>query len=398
VCLRRDRRLFTLLALLLVVFPLPFFVLHVSHWWAARYFTPQLPVFALAAGLGAGAAARALFRRRPAAETAVAGVLALALAGTAFLGGGRVFGGDLDRGMPHFGMREAAREVAQAAAPGDVVVFAPHPAERWYPRSIFSYYLGTDSRLPSGTVRLENCDDPACVRKWLESRPENTVWVVTPPPDQLRRMARVVRKKPEIQGISGVLRLFCPPPRALGESLLWTRLPGNAEGGQTALAEPLRLFPLEKGTASLRLEAGAEVSGEGDGALVVSVPADAPPEGRPAPTAWLHLSRAAGTACAEAETLLLTFDLRCDGVTPGGNPARTGRVIVAGPDGFWKDAYFISGSCDWREETVVLTRGGEFPEAAGGVRIGFGNRGGTGTFQVRNVRLWPLPPEGEAQP
>jgi hypothetical protein len=112
----------------------------------------------------------------------------------------------------------------------------------------------------------------------------------------------------------------------------------------------------------------------------------------------LQLSKASGAACAASDTLLLTFDLQCDGVTPGANPARTGRVIVAGPNNFWRDAHYILGTCDWREEAVVLTRGEEFPETGDGVRIGFGNRGGTGAFQVRNVRLWPLPPEENGHP
>ncbi len=436
---RGRRRMLAAVLPLLALFPLPFFLFHTSHWWTARYFTPQIPVLALMAGLGAGwlfsLLARMLsVRARPclsalpfgplargfsvrvrlclsvfsfgplacrlsAAGGVAACALSLALAGAALARGDALFDRDIYRDMPHVGMREAARGVARGAAPGDTVVFAPHPAQRWYPADIFEYYFKTGGG-PEG-VRTVHCDDPDCVAGELDENVENTVWVVTPNTEKLRWLARVVRAKSDIQGINALLTLACGTPASFEDSLLWTRPAGHEWRDRLARLDALRLFPAGDApgaAARLRLEPGTELEGDGVGmepSVRVFVPGDAPEQGRPTPTFWLNLAEEALPRLECAEVFLLSFEVKCLDVAAGANPARTGRVMVAAA-GFWRDVYFISGTCDWREERLVLTRGEELPGELKGLRFGFGNRGGTGTFWIRNVRLYPLRDDGGA--
>lgn len=396
---RGRRRMLAAVLPLLALFPLPFFLFHTSHWWTARYFTPQIPVLALMAGLGAGWLFGPLARRLPAAGGVAACALSLALGGAALTRGDALFGRDIYLDMPHFGMRDAARGVARGAAPGDTVVFAPHPAQRWYPADIFEHYFRTGGG-PEG-VRTVHCDDPDCVAGELDGNVENTVWVVTPNTEKLRWLARVVRAKSDIQGINALLTLACGAPAPFEDSLLWTRPAGHEWRDRLARLDGLRLFPAGDApgaAARLRLEPGTELDEGGGGeepSVRVFVPGDTPEQGRPTPTFWLNLAEAALPRLEGAEVFLLSFEVKCLDVAAGVNPARTGRVMAAAA-GFWRDIYFISGTCDWREERLVLFRGEELPGELKGLRFGFGNRGGTGTFWIRNVRLYPLRDDGGA--
>lgn len=59
---RRDRCLFTIVAAQFIIPPLPFFLIHSSHWYASRYFCSVLPLYTLLIALGLVAVAAFLAR------------------------------------------------------------------------------------------------------------------------------------------------------------------------------------------------------------------------------------------------------------------------------------------------------------------------------------------------
>jgi len=45
---------------------------------------------------------------------------------------------------------------------------------------------------------------------------------------------------------------------------------------------------------------------------------------------------------------------------------------------------YATGSSDWREYTLVFIPGADAPDGLVNPRIGFGNRGGTGAFEIED--------------
>ena len=94
-------------------------------------------------------------------------------------------------------------------------------------------------------------------------------------------------------------------------------------------------------------------------------------------------------------TYSLSLRLKCADLLPGKFPSRVLRVMVSGrePSGksYFGDFLRISGTHDWRRYEVQLVPGLNLPSGLRDIKVGVGNRGGSGTFWVDNLQLEKQP-------
>ncbi len=399
----RKRPLFFPFFCVIVLLPLPLFVIHASHWWSARYFLPQLPFLLMAAGLGAGGIVTLLLDLLPRYRTWVEAGISLAIVLAAFAAN-PPWAMDADtvyEPVPDHHMRDVAARILPSLDTEGLVLLVPQSIEGWHPLTILDFYLQRGNRACASVLR--ECPDLACVEAALKEKPAANAWVVTPNDTLLRRMTRVSGGDVGLQELTGGLSQACLPPVEVGDTLIWRR-PAVYTGYKEDKGAP-QLLPsgtLEGELPGGKLPEGAELvaskpSADAGRALQLSVSADTDPANRPTPTVWFPVSVPAKLRDTSPKAYLLCFDVKSDSVQPGTNPARTVRVMVSG-NGFWKDVFFVSGTHDWERRCVRLETGKDFPASPKGAKIGFGHRGGTGTVWFADIRLQPVPDSDTAAP
>lgn len=360
----------------------PFFFIDAGHTWSPRYFVVQIVALAMLSGFGvAGLAGR--FQRRRAAAFGVALLYAV------FLCLGRAPAYEL-RHSSHtdLGMKEVARTLAREALPRDTIAIVG-AQWGWRPSRVLKYYLGRElAQNPSlwSGLAFADCRELADLDRTLAARaPNANVWV----------LSQGAEKWP-----AGVAQLAQGPAETVadaGLSLLWVYGCGtvNLLGGGD-FEEPLDGLEMPKEGV---LVSGDEAYGGGR-SFRADVSPDTDVEKRPMPTVWFSPVRDPqgnpGPAVLEdGVTYSLSLRLKCADLLPGKFPSRVLRVMVSGrePSGksYFGDFLRISGTHDWRRYEVQLVPGLNLPSGLRDIKVGVGNRGGSGTFWVDNLQLEKQP-------
>lgn len=372
---RRHRLLFFLLAANLLT-AAPFFFLPVGHFWAPRYFIFQTVAAAMLFGLGADAAAKGLaglaVRTVPGLRPAVPALL-LALWLAASVGPLRAGRAENARTHNDWGARRAAEALAGLVRPAmDKIVYCkPHKGRFSY--LLIPHYLGR--LLPgwdtAGSVGKESlCASVDDFEDLVAAFHGDPFWIVSFDGNNAEPALN------ELIAARGGKR-----HTDLGVASLWTM--GDLPQAGPAPWHP----PAEEAEAELPEEARVvEVSGPGGTRKRYSVTLVLNDADKPrTPTVFFPVCTAAagdgGCALELGARHVVRFRMRARNLTPVGNPKRTFRVMLAGK-GSLTDLMYATGSADWREYTVVFTPGADVPGDVAAPRIGFGNRGGTGTFEI----------------
>lgn len=365
----------------LMLLPAPFFFIDAGHTWSPRYFVVQIVALAMLSGFGVAGIA-GLFRRR-------AAVFGVALLYAVFLCLGRAPAYEL-RHSSHtdLGMRELSRVLAREALPRDTIAIVG-AKWGWRPSRVLKYYLerelAQNPSLWSGLAFVDSRELADLDRALAARAPNANVWV----------LSQGAEKWPD--GVAQLAQGPADPVAAVGLSLLWVYGCGtvNLLGGGD-FEEPLDGVELPKEGV---LVSGDEAYGGGR-SFRADVSPDTDVDKRPMPTVWFSLVRDAqgnpGPALLEdGVTYSLSLRLKCADLLPGKFPSRVVRVMVSGREpsgkGYFGDFLRISGTHDWRRYEVQLVPGLNLPSGLRDIKVGVGNRGGSGTFWVDEVQLEKQP-------
>jgi hypothetical protein len=370
---RRHRLLFFLLAANLLT-AVPFFFLPVGHFWAPRYFIFQTVAAALLFGLGAGAAARGLValaaRVRPGLRHA-APVLLLCV----YLAAHVPVRAKNTESHNDWGARRLAETLAGQIQPAtDKIVYCkPHKGRFSY--LLVPHYLGrlVPEWNTAGSVGKESfCTNVDDFEDLLAAFHGDPFWIVSFNGNNADPALNDL-----IAARGGKLHTD------LGASSLW--IMGDLPQAGPAPWHP----PAEEAEAVLPEEARMEKVSGPDGARkrysVTLMLNDA--EKPRTPTIFFPVCTAAGggDGCAleRGARHVVRFRMRADDLRRVGNPKRTFRVMLEGK-GSLTDLMYATGTAEGREYTLVFTPGADVPDGLVRPRIGFGNRGGTGTFEIED--------------
>ncbi len=371
---RRHRLLFFLLAANLLT-AAPFFLLPVGHFWAPRYFIFQTVAAAALFGLGADVAARKIAalaaRTAPGLRAAVPALL-LGVWLAASVGPLRAGWAENARSHNDWGARRAAEALAGQVAPAmDKIVYCkPHKGRFSY--LLIPHYLGrlVPGWNTAGSAGRESfCAGVDDFEKLVAAFHGDPFWIVS---------FNDNNADPALGGLiaarGGKLHTD------LGVASIWTM--GDLPQAGPGPWKP----PAREADADLPEEARLEeVAGPGGPRKRYSVTLMLNDAETPrTPTVFFPVCTAATAGeCAleRGARHVVRFRMRARDLAPVGNPKRTFRVMLEGK-GSLTDLMYATGTADWREYTVVFTPGADAPDGLVNPRIGFGNRGGTGTFEI----------------
>lgn len=375
---RTGKTFFLLLVFALFALPVPLFFKSVYHPWFARYFTTQFPLYAMVVGLGAVAVREAfdcagVKDGKARAATLLAPLLLFAVV----MVPARVRQYP-DRFMTYddVGGKDIAKYLAAEAQPGDGVVLSPRRSG-WYPREIINYYLPrylVNRSEMTASLQCQQLMRSEDLARFLGNQKSGSMWVVTP--DREGEETDYLRQ-------NGADRVF-----AARGSAVWVfgRAAVNMLAGGDFEESPPECIPPD----CAEIISGAE-AWNGGGSLKVVAPDPPPRSSRMMPTVWLPVVRAGNDGAPSAElgagcVYVLSFRLRHKDIAPGENPSRVMRVILSA-ENVWQDLLSIQGTGEWQRYELLLEPGKNVPEGMRNVKIGFGNRGGTGTFWLDEVQL-----------
>ncbi len=166
--------------------PIPLFLLPATHFYAARYFMPLLPLFAVAVGagvcaLGDGGAALAHRLRKGdgpymiSAGQALASITALTILGLSAYGSlGRYY----DE-TPRWDWKGLVRETTDRLRPGDAIVYVRPDALEWTTDWCADFYrerYQTSAGL--ALIEPERLETPEELEEFARSHPNAAIWVV----------------------------------------------------------------------------------------------------------------------------------------------------------------------------------------------------------------------------
>lgn len=372
---RRHRLLFFLLAANLLT-AVPFFFLPVGHFWAPRYFIFQTVAAALLFGLGADAAARggaALVARTMPGLRPAAPVILLGLWLAASLGPLRAGWTENAQSHNDWGARRLAEALAGQVEPAvDKIVYCkPHKGRFSY--LLIPHYLGR--LVPAWTTAGSTGKESLCAslddfESLFAAFKGDPFWVVSFNGNNADPALNDL-----VAARGGKLHTD------LGVASLWT-MGDLPQAGPS----PWRA-PAEEAEAVLPEEARMEETSEPDGVrkrYAVTLMLNNAEKPR-TPTLFFPVCTAAagGDGCAleRGARHVVRFRMRAADLRCVGNPKRTFRVMLEGK-GSLTDLMYVTGTAEEREYTLVFTPGADVPDGLASPRIGFGNRGGTGTFEI----------------
>ncbi|NLV39878.1 MAG: hypothetical protein GXY15_01450 [Candidatus Hydrogenedentes bacterium] len=373
---RRHRLLFFLLAANLLT-AVPFFLLPVGHFWAPRYFIFQTVAAALLFGLGADAAVRGLAalaaRTLPGLRPA-APVILLALWLAACPGPLRAGWAENAQSHNDWGARRIAEALATQVEPAmDKIVYCkPHKGRFSY--LLIPHYLGrlVPDWTTAGSAGKESfCTNGGDFESLFAAFQGDPFWIVS-----FNGNNADPALNDHIAERGGKLHTD------LGVASLWTMgdLPQAGPGPwKPPATETEAVLPEEA-----RVE---EVTGPGGPRKRYSVTLVLNDAEKPrTPTLFFPVCTAVNVdecALERGARHVVRFRLRAKDLRPVGNPKRTFRVMLEG-QGSLTDLMYATGSSDWREYTLVFIPGADAPDGLVNPRIGFGNRGGTGAFEIED--------------
>lgn len=372
---RRHRLLLSLLLPNLLT-AAPFFFLRVGHFWAPRYFLFQMVALAVFIALGADvvlAWAAGLFRAdRPVLRRMAGPVL---MAGAAALYAPCLAAGRTATAVSHndWGARRVAEALAGQVQPAmDKIVYCK-PYKGRFSHLLIPHYLG---RLVPGwdtagsAGRESVCTSLDDFEDLVAAFRGDPFWVVSfngnnaePALNDLIA-ARGGKRRTDL-GVASIWAMGDLPQAGPG--------PWRSPAGEAAAEAPEEARVVEV--------AGPE--GRHKRYSVTLSLNDA--ENPRTPTVFFPVRTAAvedgGAALQFGARHVVRFRMRAKDLRPVGNPKRTFRVMLTGK-GVLTDMMYAAGSADWREYTLVFTPGADVPGDITAPRIGFGNRGGAGTFEI----------------